>query len=65
MGISIVISTVKNVFKSAGDIMNYRPISIMSVIGKIFEKCTAEIIEPYFNFHENQFGFVENGGCNN
>ena len=24
----------------------------------------AEIIEPYFNFHENQFDFVENGGCN-
>ena len=50
MGISIVIPTVKNVSKSAGDIMNYRPIIIMPVIGKIFAKCIAEIIKPYFYF---------------
>ena len=62
--IGIVISTVKNVFKSVGDVLNYSPISIMPVIEKIFKKCLAEIIEPYFNFYENQFGFVENGGCN-
>ena len=36
----------------------------MPVIGKNFEKYIAEIIEPYFNFHENWFGFIENGGCN-
>ena len=21
-------------------------------------------LEKYFNFHDNQFGFVKNGGCN-
>ena len=33
----------------------------MLAIGKVFEKCFANIIEPYFVFHENQFGFVQNG----
>ena len=42
--------------------MKYRPISIMPVNGKIFAKCIAEIIEPLFNFHANQFGFLDNVG---
>ena len=37
-------------------ITNYRPISIMPVISKIFEKCTANIIESYFKFSDNQYG---------
>ena len=63
MGLSIVIPTLKNVKKSTNDITNYRPISIMPIVGKIFEKCMAGIIEPQFTFHDNQFGFVNNGGC--
>jgi Reverse transcriptase (RNA-dependent DNA polymerase) len=63
MGMSIVIPTVKSAMKSANDITNYRPISIMPVISKIFEKCAANVIEPLLKFHENQFGFVNNGGC--
>ena len=33
----------------------------MLIIGKVFEKCIANIIEPYFVFHENQFGYAKNG----
>jgi hypothetical protein len=64
MGISIVLPTVKSMSKSTDDITNYRPISIMPIIGKIFEKCIGRVIDPYFKSHDNQFGFVENTGCN-
>ena len=60
---SLSIATLKNEAKSTNDITNYRPISIMSVISKIFEKCIANIIEPYFKFSDNQYGYVNNGGC--
>ena len=35
----------------------------MPMIGKVFEKCIVNNSEPNFVFHENQFGFVQNGGC--
>ena len=35
----------------------------MPVISKIFEKCITNIIESYFKFSDNQYGFVNNGGC--
>ena len=53
MGLSIVLPTLKNEAKSTNDIKTYRPISIMPVISKIFEKCIANIIEPYFKFSDN------------
>ena len=33
------------------------------IVGKVFDKCIANIIELYLVFHENQFGFLKNGGC--
>ena len=62
-GLSIVLPTLKNEAKSTNDITNYRPISIMPVISKIFEKCIANIIELYFKFSDNHYGFVNYGGC--
>ena len=62
MGLSFVLSTLKNKAKSTNDITNYRPISIMPLISKIFEKCIANIIESYFKFSDNQYGFVNYGG---
>ena len=35
----------------------------MPVISKIFEKCIDNIIELYFKFSDNQYGFVNCGGC--
>ena len=63
MGLSIVLPILKNEAKSTNDITNYRHISIMPVKSKIFEKCIANIIEPYFKFSDSQYGFVNNGGC--
>ena len=63
LGLSLVIPTLKCSTKSINDIDNYKPISIMPVKYKVFEKCIANIIEPYFVFRENKFGLVKNGGC--
>ena len=62
-GLSVINPIVKNSMKSVNDISNYRPISIMPIISKVFEKCIDYVLEPYFVFHDNQFGFVSNGGC--
>ena len=62
-GLSVINPIVKNSMKSINDISNYRPISIMLIINKVFEKCIGYVLEPYFVFHDNQFGFVSNGGC--
>ena len=56
--LSVVISATKCCTKSINDIGNYRPINIMPTAGKMFEKCIANIIEPYFVFRENQFRLV-------
>ena len=58
MGWSSVLPTLKNEAKSTYDITNFRPISIMPVTCKLFEKCITNIIEPYFKFSDNQFGFL-------
>ena len=63
MGLSFVIPTLKCSTKSINEIENYRPISILPVIGKMFEKYNANSIEPYFVFHENQWGILKNGCC--
>ena len=61
--LSLVMSSVKNKSKSAADILNYRPFSIMPVVTKIFEKFFVSRLDPFFQFHDNQYGFVLNGGC--
>ena len=63
LGLSVVFPTLKRSTKLINNIENCRPISIMLVTGKVSEKYIANIIEPYFVFQENQFGFVKNGGC--
>ena len=63
-GLSLIMPTVKNKSKSVADILNYRPISIMPVLTKIFEKFFVFRLDPFFKFHDNQYYFVINGGCN-
>jgi hypothetical protein len=63
MGMSMVMPTLKSTLKSVNDISNYRPISIMAVLGKILEKCVGDRIGEKLVNHSNQFGFVRNGGC--
>ena len=44
--------SVKNKSKSAVDILNYRPISIMPVVTKIIEKCLVSRLYPFFKYHD-------------
>ena len=62
-GLSLIMPTVKNKSTSAADILNYRPISIMPIETKIFEKCLISRLDPSFKFHDNQYSFLLNGGC--
>ena len=63
-GSSILLPTVKDKNKDKNDVSNYRPISILPLLAKIFERCLEKYLEPFFAFHPNQYGFVKNGGCN-
>ena len=49
---------------SLADINNYRPIAIVSILGKVFESCVLVIFSNYLDTHFNQFGFVHHGECN-
>ena len=62
-GLSVINPIVNNSMKSVNDISNYRPISIMPIISKVFEKYIGYVLKPYFVFHDNQFGFGSNEGC--
>ena len=53
-----------NSFYAENDASNYRPVSIISIICKIFEACVLVHIESMLTSHINQFGFVQKGGCN-
>ena len=48
-------------------IENYRPISVISPIAKLFEMCIDTQIRDYFEsnnlLHDNQFGFRKNRSC--
>ena len=63
---SLKTSEIIPLFKQ-GDIYscnNYRPISLISIFSKIFEKCIYKQLFSYFNknnvFYKSQFGFREN-----
>ena len=63
-GNSVLIPVVKDKCKGLCDASNYRPISILPIIAKLFERCVEKFFDRFFKFHPNQFGFVPEGGCN-
>ena len=63
-GYSVIIPIIKCSTKSLMDLNNYRPISIIPIVSKIFESCIACKFADLFGTHQNQFGFVKEGGCN-
>ena len=60
----VITPVVKNKNNSINDASNYRPVSIISIVCKIFEACVLVYIEPMLISHINQFDFVQKGGCN-
>lgn len=59
----VVVPLVKNKSVSLSDISNYRPITIVCTISKVFHYCLNGIFESYFKPNELQLGFVKNGGA--
>ena len=60
---SIIIPIIKSGKKKTTDVDNYRPITIISVISKIFEMCIFRKINCLLDFGGLQLGFVKGGGC--
>lgn len=62
------LSTIKPIFKAGirDDTNNYRPISLLSTIGKLFEKLInsrlTSFINKFVKMDPNQFGFQKNSG---
>ena len=58
-----IIPIFKDGKKKTIDVDNYRPITIISAISKIFEMCIFRKINCLFDFGGLQLGFVKVGGC--
>ena len=63
-GNSVIAPVVKNASSSLIDVCNYRPVSIIYIIAKIFESLISLRFGYLFSSHTNQFGFCAGGGCN-
>ena len=61
---NVIIPVIKDIKRSVNDPSNYCLINIFPIIAKVFESYLNSKLEKYFNFHDNQFDFVKNGGYN-
>ena len=63
-GNSVITPVVKNASRSLSEVCNFRPVSIISIIAKIFESLISLRFGHLFSSHANQFGFCAEVGCN-
>jgi exonuclease III len=61
--IGVISPVVKDARKDVSSVDNYRPVTIISVISKLFEMCVYKMIGGYLNVGGLQYGFVKGGGC--
>lgn len=54
---TIVVPIVKNKTADLSDLTNYRPISLATVISKVFDSVLNTQLNKYVKHHDNQFGF--------
>ena len=58
----VIVPVVKDNKNSVDNVDNYRPITMISVMSKLFEMCTYKTIGGYLKVGGLQYGFVEGGG---
>jgi hypothetical protein len=61
--IGVISPVIKDARKDMCSVDNYRPVTIISVISKLFEMCLYKMIGGCLNVAGMQFGFVKGGGC--
>ena len=54
---TIIIPLIKNKSGDTSNVNKYRPIALVTVASKIFEIILLEMLTPYLNTTDNQFGF--------
>ena len=54
---TIIIPLIKNKSGDTSNVNNYRPIALVTVASKILEMILLEMLTPYLNTTDNQFGF--------
>ena len=63
-GIGITVPILKSDLKGSSSASSaYRGITIMPVISKVFEMIVLNILNPYLNSCNNQFGFKKGHSC--
>ena len=60
--LSVILPVIKENKKDVSCVDDYRPVTIISVITKLFEMCIYKKISSYFKVKEMQFRFVIDGG---
>ncbi|XP_061719997.1 uncharacterized protein LOC133527124 [Cydia pomonella] len=54
---TLVVPIIKNRTGDASDGSNYRPISLATVVAKVFDSVINSYLRTYVKLHDNQFGF--------
>ena len=64
-GAGIIVPLLNDNLGDVNDVNNYRGITLIPVISKLFELVIIEICKPYLHTDDLQFGFKEGLGCAN
>jgi hypothetical protein len=60
---SVIVPVVKDKNGKCNDYENFRPISLVNMLSKVFELCISLRLSNLFKVDDLQFGFVEGKGC--
>ena len=64
-GLGLVISLIKDKTVNPNCLSNYRGITLIAVISKLFEGVLLDVCDSYLMSDDVQFGFKKGLGCNN
>ena len=63
-GAGVIVPVVKDKSGNLNDINNYRPITLIPIISKLFECVIMELCNDYLVTDDLQFGFKKGRSCN-